>query len=162
VNAVKNAPKDIRAIIKELQSLRDVLERLELLATSEETTGSSRLSTLEQLRKSDGMLAECMRELGDLEKKLKLPEGWKGRKKALIWPIGEADARKTLSILERTKTTLNLALVVDQTYGPSAPREEYADISCSSLVLVTHDHMAELAKSSKQAQLGRSSIGILS
>ena len=122
MNAVKNAPKDIRAIIKELQSLRNVLERLELLATNEETTGSSRLSTLARLRESDGLLAECMKELGELEKKLKLPEGWNGRKKALIWPLGEGDVRKTLNILERAKTTLNLALVVDQTYVSSAMR----------------------------------------
>jgi hypothetical protein len=110
VNGVKNAPKDIRSIITELRGLSDVLDRLCQLAES------SSITTLEQLSGPDGSLEMCKKELGDLQEKLKLPEGWKAKRKALFWPMKEGDVRKTLANLERTKSMLTLALTLHNTY----------------------------------------------
>jgi hypothetical protein len=144
VEGMKNAPKDIRAIIKELQSLSHVLEHLERLAEGEGTPGSSRLLTLEKICTPDGQLAECMKELRDLEAKLKLPTGWKEQKKALIWPMREGTVRKTLDSLERAKAALSLALTVDQTCVISEQRDHRINCLCRTVALVTQDCVMQI------------------
>jgi len=109
MKGVKNAHKDIQSIITELRGLSDVLDHLRQLVES------NGLTTLEQLSGPDGLLEMCKKELVDLQERLKLPEGWKAKGKALFWPLKEGDVRKTLANLERTKTMLTLALTVHNT-----------------------------------------------
>ena len=115
---IKNAPRDLKRIISEVISLRDVLERLVRLADSAETAGSNestQLSTLKLLNKPDGLLVKCQAELTALEKKLKPAIGVKAVSKLLSWPLKERDVEKTLACIGRLKATLSLALTADQT-----------------------------------------------
>lgn len=118
----KHASKEIVQISDELNSLRDILDSLLRLAEKAEVEGGlngvSQLSTFQLLLKDDGPLWACRRELEKLKEKLE-PEGeaggWRGLKKVLVWPLKEGDVKKTLGMLERLKSTLQLGLSADQT-----------------------------------------------
>lgn len=109
---------------KEMESLRDVLQTLEPLATEAELSNAAaetRLSALFQICKPDGLLAHCLSEVKCLDERLK-PPGWSDglgpKRKALIqalrWPLKEAETRKTLENIQRFKSTLDLAINMDQ------------------------------------------------
>ena len=77
--------------------------------------GKDRLATLQSLTLANGPLDQCKGELLKLEETLKHQKnGIKGVVNALKWPLDEAYTTKTLERIERTKTTLNLALSTDQ------------------------------------------------
>ena len=124
--AIRGASWELPKVTKELQSLRDVLELLKGLSKRVEDTDPSadaRLPALIRMCKSDaGPLAMCNAELKSLTQKLKPPK-WTGpvtsKRTALIqtitWPLKEDETKKMLQNLERYKTTLSMALDVDQT-----------------------------------------------
>lgn len=120
--SAKHASKEIVQISDELNSLRDILDSLLRLAEKAEVEGGlngvSQLSTFQLLLKDDGPLWACRRELEKLKEKLE-PKGeagsWRGLKKVLVWPLKEGDVKKTLGMLERLKSTLQLGLSADQT-----------------------------------------------
>jgi hypothetical protein len=61
-------------------------------------------------------LTTCITELKALEEKLKPKEGWRATKAAILWPLKETDVKKVLYDIENTKSTVQLALEVDQRY----------------------------------------------
>jgi len=72
------------------------------------------MEMLVSLSRPGGLLEVCKTELQGLEKKLEPETGWKALRKTLVWPLQKTELNKVLDILERSKTTINLALVVDQ------------------------------------------------
>lgn len=109
-------------ISDELSGLRDILDSLLRLAEKSEGNGGTQLATFELLLKDDGPLWVCRRELEVLKGKLEIRErdgGWRARglerARILVWPLKEGDVRKTLDVLERLKSTLQLGLSADQT-----------------------------------------------
>ena len=125
-SACKNASWELPRILEETRSLRDILRRLEELADKAEASsgaGKPDLQALQHLcQPQTGALPQCLQELASLEAKLK-PPGWTpiGSKRsalaqALVWPLRKAETERTLKSIEYFKSTLSLALSLDQTY----------------------------------------------
>jgi len=122
-NTAKGAARTVGGVIDEIKTLRGVLESLEQLLRSDRDTGPSKynlLTTITALsNQEDGPIAK---ELRYLEEKLRSP-GWASqdgsRRNALmqflIWPLKEGETMKTLQKIERLKSTLELAVTVDNT-----------------------------------------------
>jgi hypothetical protein len=115
-NGVKSASKDACRIINELNSLRTVIEDLFQLLEDEHETKSIRESTLSKLSRRDGALTNCEAVLRELSKKLEPKAGWRATKAAILWPLRESDMRKVLQEIDRAKSTIQLALDVDQRF----------------------------------------------
>ena len=114
-SSTRHYPKAFIQITHELQSLRNVLERLADLAQSQDDSESMTLSTLDTLNGSGGPLDICKGELRQLEVKLAPAKGrFKQVGRALKWPLMEKDALKTLDTLARQRGLLQLALTADQ------------------------------------------------
>ena len=115
-SGIRQYPKDIVKITHELQSLRNVLERLADLAQSGDDLTSVALPTLDSLNGSGGPLEICEGELKQLEVKLAPARGrLKQVGRAMMWPLTEKDVHKTLAILARQRGLFQLALTADQT-----------------------------------------------
>ena len=124
--SVKSASSDAARIISELNGLRGVLESL-LQAIEKENSrvapggGESRLATLQTLAQPSGDLELCKADLEAASMKLgcyAAPDSvsdWKKVKRALEWPFKEKDVTKLLMSMQRAKSTMHLALSVDQT-----------------------------------------------
>ena len=109
-------PKDVVKLTHELQSLRNLLERLADLLHSEDDSTSAVLPTLDSLKGLGGPLEVCEEELTQLEIKLaSARDRFRRAGQALIWPIKEKDVQKTLGTLARQRGLLQLALTADQT-----------------------------------------------
>lgn len=113
---MKNASKDLKTIVSQLRSLRDVLEDLYAVVASDGSDGdrsssSASLSTLTLLNREDGPLVHCTNELRVLEKIMDKTSKWR---QALTWPLKETEIKRTLASLETIKSTLLIALSVDQ------------------------------------------------
>ena len=115
-SGIRHYPKDIVRITHELQSLRNVLERLADLAQSEDDLTSVALPTLDSLNGSGGPLEICEGELKQLEVKLAPARGrFKQVGRAIVWPLMGKDVQKTLGTLARQRGLFQLALTADQT-----------------------------------------------
>ena len=115
-SGIRHSSKDIVNITHELQSLRNILERLADLAQSEDDLTSVALPTLDLLNASGGPLEICEAELKQLEVKLAPARGrFKQVGRAVMWPLTEKDVQKTLAMLARQRGLLQLALTADQT-----------------------------------------------
>ena len=125
-SSVKGSSWEVPRVLAELRSLRNVLEILEELAHKAETSGSTKKSPLPALKSlcdpDTGILRKCSIELEELKKKL-APPGWsglagskrRGLLEALSWPLKKGDTEKVLESIERFKSTISLAISVDQT-----------------------------------------------
>ena len=123
-SGTRHYPKDIVKITHELQSLRNVLERLADIANSQDDSASMALSTLDSLNHPGGPLEICRVELAKLELKLTPAEGrLKQAGRTLTWPLKEKDVQKTLSALARQRGLFQLAMTADQTTMTSAIKE---------------------------------------
>ncbi|KAL8845679.1 MAG: hypothetical protein Q9221_009164 [Calogaya cf. arnoldii] len=123
--ALKGSSWELTKVKDELQGFRTVLQALEPLMREADLSGPTpnvRLPTLDALCTPGGVLQSCLAELEYLEKKLKGP-AWSDefgpRRKTLLqslrWPLQEADTRRILERLARFRSTLALALNVDDT-----------------------------------------------
>ena len=124
--AVKGASWELPKVTKEVRSLRDVLELLAALAKRAESADPSAEARFPGLKllcePGAGPLAMCKAELESLKTKLEPPK-WTGpatsKRTALMqtlsWPLKEGETKKMLQNMERYKTTLNMALEIDQT-----------------------------------------------
>ena len=113
---IRHYPKDLIKITHELQSLRNVLERLVDIAHSQDDSASIALPTLDSLNHPGGPLEICKEELGKLELKLApAKDRLQQVGRALTWPLKEKDVRKTLGTLARQRGLFQLALTADQT-----------------------------------------------
>ena len=121
--AGKSTTRTISDLLDQLKSLRNVLESLEQFCKSNDPTDpatSSQIRTITPL--CDIENGPIAKELTYLDEVLR-PPSWASRdgsrRKALVqsltWPLKEAETTKTLQSIERLKTTLQLALTVNQT-----------------------------------------------
>jgi len=123
--AIKDQPWALTRITRSINELRLILGRLEQVANDSELhfdeTNIARLSTLEVLCQEGGAISNCLKELKTLEKKL-VPGSWAGKdgskRRALIqsigWQFKGKEAEDMLQRLEEYKSTLNLAITMDQ------------------------------------------------
>ena len=123
--AIKDQPWALTRMTTSINELRLLLSRLEQVANESELKlddiNSARLSTLEALCQNGGAITNCYEELKGLEQKLGSGK-WAGKKgstrRALIqsigWQFKGKDAEDMLKRLEGYKSTLNLALTIDQ------------------------------------------------
>jgi len=110
-SGVASASRDVVQITESLNSLKEVLESLLRLI---ETTKAGELSTVELLARDGGTLQSCQAELERLRGKLEPEKGWRKLRNSLVWPLKEGEMRRALEALERWKSTMQLALSVDQ------------------------------------------------
>lgn len=89
-SSTRHFPKDVVQITHELQSLRNVLERLADIANAPDDLNTIALPTLESINVSGGPLEICRVELKQLELKLAPAESrLKQIRQALVWPLKE-------------------------------------------------------------------------
>lgn len=124
-SAVEGSSWELLKIIDEVRGLRDVLESLEQLARQAGSTKMEAESRLPSLRllcePGTGLLARCLTELTELDKKLR-PPGWSGpagsKRRALIqasgWPLKKGAIEKILANIGRWKETISLAITADE------------------------------------------------
>jgi hypothetical protein len=112
---VKYAKEDIERLENEVAALSLVLNSVEEMTRDGTAKLSTSKSLLEELVKS---IARCRADLDDLEIRL---DPSKGRKlmsrfglRALKWPFKNKDVTKVIKALDRHKSTIVLALNVDQ------------------------------------------------
>lgn len=118
---IRDASWELPRIQKELEDLRNVLQKLEPLVRHAEISDPAQLQTLDLLRVPLHTFLEDIKQLGE---KLNPPEWmkkWGPKRKAhmqsLRWPLKEAETKKTLERISRFKETLQLAFHADQTYA---------------------------------------------
>ena len=115
-NGFKGASKDLSRLLSEVTSLRNVLERLIQLVDDEKMGGHDYLASLRDMMSVNGPLKLCQDDLEILKVKLEKPvKEWKAVGKRLIWPLQEKDVTKILGGIHRMKSTLESALMVDNT-----------------------------------------------
>jgi len=112
---IKSAESDARRITNELNDLRTIIDALFILLQSE-PKNYAQSSILGQLAERDGPLARCETDLMSLQQKLQPKEGWRAAKATIFWPLKESDVNRLLDSIERTKSTVQLALAADQRY----------------------------------------------
>jgi ankyrin repeat domain-containing protein 50 len=114
--AVKDAKRDIERLGAEVLALHDVLEKV---ADLKNDSGFAELKTLDLLSKPGGLFHQCLDDLKELSAKLDRGHGPNAMKRvgwrALKWPFTNKEVDKRIVVLERYKTTFNLALSTDNT-----------------------------------------------
>ena len=109
-------------VIDEVKDIRNILENLERLAEPLDEKDTKRRRAFELLCEPEtGPLDRCLRELTILEEKIATPSwlGKSGLKRRAImqvmgWQLKERDATVCLERIQRCKTTLALAITVDE------------------------------------------------
>lgn len=105
ISGVKRAPKDLRDLVNELNTLSQILEILQDYADKNPDSTA--------LLKLDTPLQECVVELKKLEIKLEPQDGLKGFLGNLKWPLKEVETLQYVARIERHKNLFILALTVD-------------------------------------------------
>lgn len=116
-SGTRHYSKNAVEITHELQSLRNILERLADMVQSQDDSNLMALPTLpDMLIDSGGPLNICKGELEQLQAKLAPATGrFDQIGRILIWPLMEKDVQKSLNVLARQRGLLHLALTADQT-----------------------------------------------
>ena len=123
IEAVKDAPSDLRVILLEASALKTIFENLKFL-TACDSGVSNIIGALSGL---DGPIDGCLKSITQLEKLF--PTDWiqapgqnqsKKRKvkatlAALAWPLKENKAKKLLGEISRYKSTITLAITAENT-----------------------------------------------
>ncbi|KAL8749605.1 MAG: hypothetical protein Q9199_007582 [Rusavskia elegans] len=117
---------EVSRTLEGTRNLRNVLRILEGIADKAETGAKRENSDLPALAQlcdpKTGSLVQCLETLSSLEKQL-TPPSWSGPDgskrsnlvQALSWPLKKAETERTLEKIEYFKSTLNLAVSLDQT-----------------------------------------------
>lgn len=118
IEAIKDCPADIRAILVEVSSLKAVLQTLDFVLANDIAPGTCLLG---QLVGEHGPVEECRKSLSDLERLL--PRDFKtasGKRRKILntaeylaWPLKQTSARKLLDNISRYKATITFALTHD-------------------------------------------------
>ena len=111
---VRDAPDELKSLIVEVSSIKGLLSTLQDLAQPGETW----LATVQSLNASNGPLEQLQSALGRLDKKLAPVVGWRKTRKALAWPFQKEEIKDILSVIERQKALLGLALQNDHLWAP--------------------------------------------
>jgi hypothetical protein len=112
--AVKDAKKDIQRLQNEASDVQKLLARVADLASE---PGASELPALGEVLAPGGPLQTCGLVMQDLLEKLGSGTGKEMRRfglRALKWPFKSEEVDDTLVVLERCKSSFNLALATDQ------------------------------------------------
>lgn len=118
--AVSGSSWELLKVIDEIRGLRNVLENLEHLTRHD---AEDRLPSLRLLcEPGTGLLARCLAELMELDRKLR-PPNWSGpassKRRALIqassWPLKKGTVERSLVNIGRLKETISLAIMADET-----------------------------------------------
>ena len=115
---VKDAENDIQRLHNEVMALQGIASSVnDLIATAE----SNKLPALEFLNQNHGLLQYYQSELDNLAVRLEKALGKDKVKRlgvrALKWPFDRKEIDDAVAVIERCKTTFNLALGCDQAYG---------------------------------------------
>lgn len=128
--AVKKAPWSLSRMLDELKDFRNVLETIErhVQRQSEtEGTGYEKPSTTRMLQET---LASCTREVSHLQEQLNTSsvDELHSRSAAFVhvlkWRLKESEAKACLERIERCKSTLKLALSVEEVYVNPQPFQD--------------------------------------
>jgi hypothetical protein len=115
VSAVKDAKKDIERLSTEVGSLQRVLQRVDLIIGNKTLTLHSPRPVVEELEE---VIKGCQTTLLELKSRLDLGKGNKPNSRfwlrALEWPFQSKDVANIIETLDRHKSTLLLALSLDQ------------------------------------------------
>lgn len=108
---VKHAPKDMKSILNELETLHPLLSNLRDLAIT-----NPEMVAVQVFGNKDRALDQYQTALEELVKVLKKSLGSKGlqrRLETLLWPLREGETLKYLTQIERIKQTFIIALSLD-------------------------------------------------
>lgn len=108
---VKNAPKEMKNVVNELETLHPLLSNLRNLAIT-----NPQMVAVQVFSNKDGVLDQYQTVLETLVKVLKkssASKGVQGRLERLLWPLREGETLKYLTQIERIKQTLTIALSLD-------------------------------------------------
>ncbi len=122
LEAVRDAPSDLRVILIEISTTRVVLDSLHFLISC-----SHGPTVLDSLAGDDGPIEGCRRSISEIEGLFPsnnspgAPGAKSKRRKiqatlaGLAWPFKETKARKLLAEMIQFKTTISLALTTEST-----------------------------------------------
>lgn len=114
IGALKDAPKDLKALVQELTSLNGILWALKgQLELAQSTQNNHQLAALELLNKPGGPFDSCKDILRHVEKRLKNLEDRK-LGSYLVGPLKDKSTKQHIEQLERLKSVFQLALYTDQ------------------------------------------------
>lgn len=110
---VKDAKDDAGRLKSEVEELQNVLRECDvLLKSAKHETIAASSALLEAVKRSNIQLEELDKKLeGGKTRKAMGRVGWR----ALKWPLKRSQLDKTIQELERCKSSITLALQVDQT-----------------------------------------------
>ena len=112
VDTVQRAPKAVKVLLQELQSLEQGLRDLTELSESTHEKDPGTQTRLSRMLSSES--AEQYRSaLKTLNHDLKKRTPGKSKRSRLMWPISEERVRRDLDILQRYHETIHRALQID-------------------------------------------------
>jgi hypothetical protein len=114
LSKVRNAPSEIRSLLRETANLNALLDELRDLVEQGNGGAKGALETLAKL----GVFADCERLIRVVEKGIKACEHVEGEVvrnlgKKMVWPFKEKETNDTLAQLGRLREALSAAVVVD-------------------------------------------------
>lgn len=118
--SLRSAPRDLARMLEEVSDLRNVLERLVRLIDDDVASGRGYLPSVGEMTRKNGPLERCQSDLESINASLESPlSEWKAFGKRLAWPLQEKDLLKSLETIKRTKSLIESALTIDNSYVPS-------------------------------------------
>ncbi len=115
--SVRSAPRDLARVLDEVSDLRNVMERLIRLVDDDVASGGGYLPAVEQMACKNGPHERCQADLETIKARLESPlSEWKAFGKHLTWPLQEKDVLKSLETIRRTKSIIESALTIDNSY----------------------------------------------
>lgn len=121
IEAVRDAPADLRSILLEVSMLRTIFQNVEFLVSCDDASSA----ILKDLSQPNGSIEHCREILTALVGLLPTDsaksghsvtpqkENGAGMAARLAWPFRQSKARKLLEELGRAKMTINLSLTTD-------------------------------------------------
>lgn len=111
---LKNASSDAKQLINQLEGLKLLLVKINELLEDDESQDNLHHGALADWAGSE-RLEEFHTSLQRLVEKLQPSQGIKAVKNVIMFPLQRGDLESALEEIERMKSTINLALTVDQT-----------------------------------------------
>ncbi len=119
---VKDAPKEIKRLLDELEAFNDILSSLRDTATKAERNGKDKalqgtshegtfLPSVTKLLEPDAALRLCFAEMQQFMKRVTTQKS--SMKKALKWPFQKEEVYQTIGRLKKLQTLLEFAIATD-------------------------------------------------
>ena len=115
IATVRHAPQELRLLLSEVAALNELLDKLQLLAS---TTDESKSTKVFDNFVQGGAIATCTELFRSVENSIQKCVQIEGQSKRnfakrLIWPFKESETKEILQKLERMKSTLSTAVSLD-------------------------------------------------